>query len=131
MKREKTAVEWLLQQAIGIHENSAIAQQAKEMEKDRIIKAYKAKFGGGTDPKWETLRQEQAEQYYNETYGDEEHKDNPIAQAHIHENEASRNVKDLTFLAVMPEALKGIWLTEPEDVEVTIKTESDEKKNND
>ena len=57
------------------------------------------------------------------------HKDNPIVQAHIHEIGYSGNVKDLKFLAVMPDVLKGIWLTEPENVEVTIKTESDEKNN--
>lgn len=39
-------------------------------EEGQIIKAYSAKFGGGTDPKWKALRQEQAKQYYNETYGE-------------------------------------------------------------
>ena len=83
MKREQTAVEWFNDQLDDIlelypsewNEIQEAFTQAKAMEKDRIIKAYKAKFGGGTDPKWETLRQEQAEQYYNETYGDEENND--------------------------------------------------------
>ena len=78
MSKQKTAVDFLYER-ICLPEYAPPPQwvedaytQAKAMEKDRIIKAYKAKLGGGTDPKWEALRQEQAEQYYKETYGDEE-----------------------------------------------------------
>lgn len=52
-------VEWI--------ENSLLST-----EEEQIIKAYKSKLERGTDSKWQSLIQEQAEQYYNETYGDTE-----------------------------------------------------------
>jgi hypothetical protein len=63
-RMKKTAVEWLIEQLSEIHENSAIAQQAKEMEKEQIIKAasisYEDMFGiDGV---------KYGEEYYNETF---------------------------------------------------------------
>lgn len=92
MEKQKTAVEWLVEQLTEIDHgciNKTFLQnskslagrklndlftQAKQMEKEQIVEAYKAKFGVGTDPKWKALRQDQAEQYYNETYGKHENK---------------------------------------------------------
>jgi len=42
----------------------AIIEQAKEMEKERMIKAWKA-----GDGKYDKVADKLADQYYNETYG--------------------------------------------------------------
>ena len=59
----KTAVEWLIDELRNKHGLSidlySEFDQAKEMEKEQIIKAYE----GG-----ETVQFEDAEQYYNETF---------------------------------------------------------------
>jgi hypothetical protein len=67
---KQTAVEWLLDQIQGVHENSAIAQQAKEMEKEQqgklgILLAMIAEEIG--EAKLTELLKK-AEQYYNEIY---------------------------------------------------------------
>jgi len=68
MEKKQTAVEWLEEQiksdqnqkALSASEWMQVIEQAKEMEKEHITKAYNSaipfKFG---------------EQYYNETYGKE------------------------------------------------------------
>jgi hypothetical protein len=60
---KQTAVEWLLQQmdlqTISKYDKQLV--QAKEMEKEQIIDAYK--FGNLSDVYFKP------EQYYNETYG--------------------------------------------------------------
>lgn len=63
--KKQTALEWLIEQ-LENHNGVTRAgfekciQQAKEMEKEQIIEAYKAD--------WHPYSDEDAEQYYNETY---------------------------------------------------------------
>jgi hypothetical protein len=63
----KTAVEWLIdelyKQGISLYTPELI-EQAKEMEKKDIIMAYKADLHPCSD--------EDAEQYYNETFNQQE-----------------------------------------------------------
>jgi hypothetical protein len=71
MNKQQTAVEWLIEQ-LRINENIRwkgtpffeLSEQAKEMEKEQIIKA-------ASDHCYPTceLATIDAEQYYNETYG--------------------------------------------------------------
>jgi hypothetical protein len=58
----QTAIEWLLSQKMALtsEEFDEIVQQAKEMEKQQIIDAYK--YGNQSDVYFKP------EQYYNETY---------------------------------------------------------------
>ena len=65
---QQTAVEWLIMQLpvkirVELYEQN-IHEQAKEMEKEQIMKAHKEgnKYNG-----W--ALQHEHEQYYNETYG--------------------------------------------------------------
>jgi hypothetical protein len=66
---QQTAVKWLekefvkLESTIGVYSVMyELIEQAKEMEKQQIIDAYdKGEFNQGCN--------EDAEQYYNETYG--------------------------------------------------------------
>ena len=65
----QTAVEWLVEQLEQHHtkidiKNTVVFQQAKEIEKQQIIDAY---LDGGE--KGFNNFGENAEQYYNETYG--------------------------------------------------------------
>jgi hypothetical protein len=66
--KKQTAVEWLIEQwdnwDLSIKE---LFEQAKEMEKEQIIMAYKADLHPCSD--------EDAEQYYNETYGKDKAED--------------------------------------------------------
>jgi hypothetical protein len=55
----KTPVEWLAEQMLWNEFHNPYLEQAKEMEKEQIIKAYE----GG-----ETVQFENAEQYYNQTF---------------------------------------------------------------
>ena len=63
---KQTAVEWLVEQLkkrgyAGDFPPHLLFEQAKEMEKERIIDAYQAdRF---------PCSEQDAEQYYNETYG--------------------------------------------------------------
>ena len=72
MSKQETAVEWLIdwmkknECVIGNNLRQAFLQ-AKVMEKDQIIDAYKQ---GQYDS--EPIRETDAEQYYNQTYGGEE-----------------------------------------------------------
>jgi hypothetical protein len=61
--KQQTAVEWLVKE-YHLPPNSPLVQQAKEMEKEQIIKA-------ASDHCYPTceLATIDAEQYYNETYG--------------------------------------------------------------
>jgi hypothetical protein len=67
---KQTAVEWLAEQLEQHHikidiKNTVVFQQAKAMEKEQIIDAY---IKGQSDCEMFTMQSE-AEQYYNETYG--------------------------------------------------------------
>jgi hypothetical protein len=60
---KKSAVQWLLNELSEIHENSAIAQKAKEIEKERMIQfcteyATSLKYGDGLTPT----------EFYNQTF---------------------------------------------------------------
>ena len=60
--KQMTAVEWLLNEIADNYKTprqwQEIAEQAKEMEREQIEKAYEK----GAEESWD------AEQYYNETY---------------------------------------------------------------
>jgi hypothetical protein len=66
MRSKQTAVEWLVEELEQHHtkidiKNTVVFQQAKAMEKQQIIDAYSAdRF---------PCSEEDAEQYYTETYG--------------------------------------------------------------
>jgi len=67
-EKEQTAVEWLYDQMTATWfdkvSGTDILKAAKELEKDQIINSY-----------WDGCRnwdnEKEAEQYYNETYGDD------------------------------------------------------------
>jgi uncharacterized Fe-S cluster-containing MiaB family protein len=61
MSKKQTAVEWLME---NLHTAKNPFEQAKAMEKEQMIKA----FNEGTFANDEKVT---AEQYYNETYGNE------------------------------------------------------------
>jgi vacuolar-type H+-ATPase subunit H len=65
----KTAVEWLALYIKGITSLNCdeVIEQAKEMEKEQIKNAY---YTGGDDV--EDNRDREAEQYYNETFKQQE-----------------------------------------------------------
>jgi hypothetical protein len=84
----QTAVEWLIEQINGyayplpfdrnirIDISKEIIDQAKEMEKEQIMKAVDRGFDEGCKhPEDITLKD--AEQYYNETYGNNTEKTQP------------------------------------------------------
>jgi hypothetical protein len=58
--KQQTAVEWLAEQMLYPEFANPYIEQAKEMEKEQILKAYDA---GDAD------RVYQPQQYYEETYG--------------------------------------------------------------
>jgi hypothetical protein len=67
MENKQTAVQWLvekIQQANPSFKFDALIRQAKQMEKEQIIKA----FNEGTFSEMEKIN---AEQYYNENYKSE------------------------------------------------------------
>jgi hypothetical protein len=68
MKTKQTAVEWLEEQFWNNEGmlTSKKLEQAKEMEKDRIVKAYNEDLYGGLSGH---RKFNDGEQYYNETYG--------------------------------------------------------------
>jgi hypothetical protein len=63
---KQTAVEWLHYVSKQRELDKFDWEQAKEMEKEQIIYAYKQGQYDG-----DTIRDTDAEQYYNETYGGE------------------------------------------------------------
>jgi hypothetical protein len=73
--RQETAVEWLadqIQEQLNVFLPGAVLDEmmlikAKKMEKEQIIMAYKADLHPCSD--------EDAEQYYNETYGKDKAED--------------------------------------------------------
>jgi 3-dehydroquinate dehydratase len=68
----KTAVEWLIGQIKGYESDCEIFQQAKEMEKERIINATLYGFRQDSDgDDWEGDKHN-AEKYYNETFKNQE-----------------------------------------------------------
>ncbi len=68
MEKNKTAVEWLIEQLFGDNEiigcSDELLQQAKKLEKEQIMKAH---ISAGA--RLEDISIEAAEQYYTETYG--------------------------------------------------------------
>jgi SMC interacting uncharacterized protein involved in chromosome segregation len=63
--RQQTAIEWLEQEMLKPNLSmKEILQQAKEMDKERIIKAWKA-----GDGKYDKVADKLSEQYYEQTYG--------------------------------------------------------------
>jgi hypothetical protein len=71
----QTAVEWLVQEILLKHpmHYKSIVEQAKQMEKDQIVDAH---LTGLIHP-LEIEATKQAEQYYNETYGNNTEKTQP------------------------------------------------------
>jgi uncharacterized protein (DUF924 family) len=67
---KQTAVEWLLSQKMALtsEEFDDIIEQAKEMEKQQIIDAYVTPLSKEFWFKKDDIFNQQAEQYYNETY---------------------------------------------------------------
>ena len=67
MEKKQTAVDWLVNRIENgdytPNEWPEVIEQAKEMEKEQIVNAWKA-----TDNELQKIA---AEQYYNETYGKE------------------------------------------------------------
>jgi hypothetical protein len=62
MMKKQTAVEWLIENLdVDLVDSQFTIQQAKQMEREQIEEAYKADLHPCSD--------EDAEQYYNETYG--------------------------------------------------------------
>ena len=61
-KMKQTAVEWFYQRILS-KDIKAVFEQAKELEKEQIIKAVYDSMGTNIDP-----NMGRAEQYYNETY---------------------------------------------------------------
>ena len=76
-RRQQTAIEWFSQQVLdnwndidaGARDIIEFFNKAKEMEKEQIINAFCN--GDNTDCTSEQNIEEFAEQYYNETYGDD------------------------------------------------------------
>jgi uncharacterized protein (DUF924 family) len=67
---KQTAVEWLLSQKMALtsEEFDDIIEQAKEIEKQQIIDAYVTPLSKEFWFKKDDIFNQQAEQYYNETY---------------------------------------------------------------
>jgi hypothetical protein len=68
----KTAVEWLIGQIKGYESDCEIFQQAKEMEKERIINATLYGFRQDSDGDDWGGDKYNAEKYYNETFKQQE-----------------------------------------------------------
>jgi hypothetical protein len=65
--KQQTAVDWIEQEMLkGNLSLKEILEQAKEMEKERIIKAYNQDLIGGLSG---YRKFNDGEDYYNETYG--------------------------------------------------------------
>ena len=69
---EQTAVEWLVNKLNNDFENNDFLisyaneiSQAKEMEKEQIIDAFN---NGFSTTQWDKIKENKAEQYYNETF---------------------------------------------------------------
>ena len=64
---QQTAVEWLVEQYANENYGIEVYAQAKQMEKEQIIHAWRE---GDNDSMYSPKElDKQAEQYYNETYG--------------------------------------------------------------
>jgi hypothetical protein len=73
----KTAVEWLVNQmkqresqglTLSMYELEMFAEQAKEMEREQIIEAFKQGVAYWNGDEWKLI---DIEQYYNETFKSE------------------------------------------------------------
>jgi hypothetical protein len=75
--KQQTAVEWLFGQIPGACKSSKGAhdalEQAKEMEKERLTDAYHDGKNNGMDIShpWSKTKEISAEEWYNETYGEQ------------------------------------------------------------
>ena len=72
MEQKQTAVEWLIEKQLdaGIGIPKEWREQAKEMERQQIVKAAQDNFYVGQDlAKGYKIDWNSAEQYYNEEYG--------------------------------------------------------------
>ena len=73
MEKKQTAVDWLVEQLMKgefINSTDELIEQAKEMEKEQISDAHiegQRVFDKHQHTQWTN---DQAEQYYNQTYGD-------------------------------------------------------------
>ena len=63
---QQTAVEWLVEQYANENYGIEVYEQAKQIEKEQIIKAAALVLWNNSSNSTES-----AEQYYNETYGKE------------------------------------------------------------
>jgi len=74
---KQTAVEWLINELTILGHNFKLynreINQAKQMEKDQIIEAYTHAYLIGEDFISIKYAKIQSEQYYNETYGWNDH----------------------------------------------------------
>jgi len=72
MEKKQTAVDWLASYIKGITDLNCdeIIEQAKQMEKEQIEVAYKE--GNHSEMRGGKVIFEKMEQYYNETYGDQD-----------------------------------------------------------
>ena len=62
---QQTAVDWLVEQYANENYGIEVYEQAKQMEKEQIMKAYNAYYSQEAFIDGEYLK---GEQYYNETY---------------------------------------------------------------
>ena len=66
---KQTAVEWLIEELemniLWTDKARKAVQQAKEMEKEQIIDAFN---NGFSTTQWDKIKENKAEQYYNETF---------------------------------------------------------------
>ena len=75
MENKQTAVEWLITQLegeeslvariVGLKEYNQIINEAKQIEKEQIKKAYQGN--------WPEILSDESEEYYNETYKQQHH----------------------------------------------------------
>ena len=81
MENKQTAVEWLVEQYANENYGIEVYEQAKAMEKEQIIDARVSGFASSAEGwngeipcmKWsEMVRETKCEEYYNETYGEDD-----------------------------------------------------------
>jgi hypothetical protein len=69
---KKTAVEWLIEELemniLWTDKARKAVYKAKEMEKEQIIDAFN---NGFSTTQWDKIKENKAEQYYNETFKSE------------------------------------------------------------
>jgi|688.fasta_scaffold25776_3 hypothetical protein len=80
----QTAVEWLHDNLTKIwydvKSSKELLERAKQIEKQQIIDAYSLGYGiGYDDAKFNTVKSNEAEQHYNETFTSTQQNENPSA----------------------------------------------------